>query len=90
MPGGSLSHQEFDKLKEDLNGHFNEELKCKQKLGELESKMESTALHILQKKNEILQVAREKGKDSISVKMLQEDARDYNSSLADIKNQAEH
>lgn len=42
--------QEIEKLKEDLNNHFGEEIKVKKRIQELDQKMESTALSILTKK----------------------------------------
>lgn len=44
---------ELDRLKEELNSHFAEEIKAKKRIHELEQKMESSALSIISKKNEL-------------------------------------
>ena len=56
---------ELEKAKDDLNNHYIEEIKVKKRLHELEQKMETAALQILTKKNELSQVLKEKGKDNI-------------------------
>jgi hypothetical protein len=72
-----LSH-EIDKFKDDLNNHFGDEIKSKKRIHELEQKMESTAFSIISKKNELSQIAREKGKDNIQAKILAEEIDECN------------
>jgi len=56
---------ELEKSKEELTSHFIEEVKVKKRIHELEQKMESAAMSIMAKKNEIQQIVKEKGKDSL-------------------------
>ena len=56
---------ELEKSKDELTSHFIEEVKVKKRIHELEQKMESGAMSILTKKNELQLIIKEKGKDSI-------------------------
>jgi hypothetical protein len=44
---------ELERLKEDLNNHFAEEIKAKKRIHELEQKMETSAMSIITKKGEL-------------------------------------
>lgn len=44
---------ELERLKEELNNHFAEEIKAKKRIHELEQKMETAAMSIITKKNEL-------------------------------------
>lgn len=59
------THQDIDKQKDELNSHFGDEIKCKKRIHELEQKMETAALSALNKKTELAQIIKDKGKDSI-------------------------
>jgi hypothetical protein len=76
---------ELEKSKDDLNNHFVEEIKVKKRIHELEQKMETTALNILNKKNEISGVIREKGKDNIQVKIINEEIEESNNQFRELK-----
>ena len=76
---------ELERLKEDLNNHFAEEIKAKKRIHELEQKMESSALSIISKKNELVQLLREKGKDSIQVKIINEEVEETNNQISEMK-----
>ncbi len=60
-----MNTAELERLKDELNNHFAEEIKSKKRIHELEQKMESSALSILSKKTELSTLLREKGKDNI-------------------------
>ena len=47
--------------------------------------MESTALSIISKKNELSQIVREKGKDNIQAKILTEEIEESNAQLKEFK-----
>lgn len=80
---------ELDRLKEDLNTHFAEEIKAKKRIHELEQKMESSALSIISKKNELAGLMRDKGKDNIQVKIINEEIDETNNQIKELKNQLE-
>jgi len=44
---------DLERWKEDLNSHFAEEIKAKKRIHELEQKMETAAMSIITKKNEL-------------------------------------
>ena len=50
----------------------------KKRIHELEQKMESAALSLMTKKNELQTAVRDKGKDSLPVKLLQEEIEEVN------------
>ncbi len=56
---------ELEKFKDELNNHFADEIKGKKRMHELEQKMETAALSIVSKRNELAQLLKEKGKDNI-------------------------
>ena len=66
-----------------------EEIKLKMRIHELEQKMETSALSILTKKNELGTIIREKGKDNIQAKVINEEIEESNSQIRDLKNQLE-
>ena len=68
--------QELETAKEALTGHFVEEIKVKKRIHELEQKMETAALSLMTKKNEMSALSRDKGRDNIQVKVLSEEVED--------------
>jgi hypothetical protein len=56
---------DLEKFKDELNNHFADEIKSKKRIHELEQKMETAALSIVSKRNELSQLVKEKGKDNI-------------------------
>jgi predicted RNA-binding protein with PIN domain len=60
----------LEKSKDDLTSHFIEEVKVKKRIHELEQKMESAAMSLMTKKNEMQSAIREKGKDHLQAKLL--------------------
>lgn len=66
----AVNIHDLEKMKEDLNNHFAEEIKVKKRIQELDQKMETAALSVLTKKQEMALLAREKGKDSIQIKII--------------------
>lgn len=64
---------DIDKYKEEINNHFGEEIKIKKRIHELEQKIESAALSVLNKKNELQSIIKEKGKDNLQVKIVNEE-----------------
>ena len=63
----AITYAELEKSKEDLNSHFIEEVKTKKRIHELEQKMESAALSLMTKKNEL---ANTRDKTSLQGKLL--------------------
>jgi hypothetical protein len=61
----ALSYESLEKSKEDLTSHFIEEVKVKKRIHELEQKMESAAMSLMTKKNELQVAVREKGKEHL-------------------------
>jgi hypothetical protein len=61
----SFNTADLDKFKDELNNHFADEIKSKKRIHELEQKMETAALSIVSKRNELSQLIKEKGKDNI-------------------------
>ena len=59
-----------------MTGHFVEEIKVKKRIHELEQKMETAALSLMTKKNEVSALSRDKGRDNIQVKVLSEEVED--------------
>lgn len=51
--------------------------------------MESAALSVISKKNELAQVLREKGKDNIQVKVINEEIEETNNQIQEFKKQLE-
>ena len=72
-------------MKEDLNNHFAEEIKAKKRIHELEQKMETSAMSIISKKNELAILLREKGKDNIQVKIINEEIDETNTQIHELK-----
>lgn len=56
---------------------------------ELEQKMESAALSIVSKRNELGQLIREKGKDNIQVKIINEEIEESNNQIKELKTHLE-
>jgi chromosome segregation ATPase len=75
----------LERLKDELNGHFAEEIKAKKRIHELEQKMETAAMSILSKKNELAILMREKGKDNIQVKIINEEIDESNNQISEMK-----
>lgn len=69
---------ELERSKAELTTHFIEEVKVKKRIHELEQKMESAAMSILTKKNEIQSVIKDKGKDSLQAKLINEEIDETN------------
>lgn len=76
---------DLEKFKDDLNSHFAEEIKAKKRMHELEQKMETAALSIVSKRNELGNILREKGKDNIQVKIINEEIEESNSQIKELK-----
>mmetsp|Transcript_27435 Transcript_27435/g.20591 ORF Transcript_27435/g.20591 Transcript_27435/m.20591 type:complete len:105 (+) Transcript_27435:1388-1702(+) len=51
--------------------------------------METVALSVMAKKNELAKVAKEKGKDNMQAKIIQDEVEEYNSQLKELKGQLE-
>lgn len=81
----ALSYESLERSKEELTGHFIEEVKTKKRIHELEQKMESAALSLMTKKNEIQATVRDKGKDSLPAKLLQEEIDEINTQMRELK-----
>jgi hypothetical protein len=84
----AFNAEQLERLKDELNTHFAEEIKAKKRVHELEQKMETGALSVIAKKNELAQIIREKGsgaKDSIQVKIINEEVEETQNQIAELK-----
>ena len=81
----SLNTADLEKFKDDLNTHFADEIKAKKRIHELEQKMETAALSIVSKRNELSQLIKEKGKDNIQVKIINEEIEESNNQIKELK-----
>jgi hypothetical protein len=72
-----------------LNSHFGDEIKVRKRIQELDQKMETAALSMLTKKQEMTTIARDKGKDSIQIKIISEEIEETNGQLKELKSQLE-
>lgn len=85
---GGLSmpnQQELDRSKEELTSHFIEEVKVKKRIHEIEQKMESVAMILNSKKGEAQVVFKEKGKDSMQLKLINEEIDESNTQMREFK-----
>lgn len=85
-----INMQDLEKSKEELTMHFIEEVKVKKRIHELEQKMESAAMSLLAKKNEIQQIIKEKGKDSVQIKIINEEIDETNGLIRELKTQLDN
>jgi len=84
--------QELDKSKEELTGHFIEEVKVKKRIHELEQKMESVAMILGTKKGEAQAVnkAGKEGGGSMQAKLLAEEIDECNGQMRELKTQLDN
>jgi kinesin family member 18/19 len=87
VPGGMLipNQQELEKSKEELTTHFIDEVKVKKRIHELEQKMESVAMILSTKRGEAAAVAKEKGKDNMQLKLINEEIDEANTQMRELK-----
>lgn len=78
VQGNNGMQQDVERFKEELNSHFVEEIKNKKRMHELEQKMETTSLNIIGKMNEHSLVSKDKGRESISAKLLEDELEESN------------
>lgn len=88
-PSFIQNQADIDKYKEDLNYHFGEEVKTKKRIHELEQKMETITLSIMNKKIELASIIREKGRDNIQVKIINEEMEESSQQLKELRLQLE-
>ena len=90
LPSLQPAHDyDLDRAKEALNSHFVEEIKVKKRQHELEQKMESAALSLVTKRTELGTLLRDKSKDNIQVKIVNEEIEETSGQLKELKNQME-
>jgi hypothetical protein len=73
-----------------MNSHFIEEVRVKKRIHELEQKMESAAFGLVAKKNELQVTIKEKGKDNMSVKLIQDEIDETNQQVRELKTQLDN
>ncbi len=83
--------QELDKSKEELTGHFIEEVKVKKRIHELEQKMESVAMILGTKKGDAY-AANKGGKEGggMQTKLLAEEIDECNGQMREFKTQLDN
>ena len=85
-----VNMNELEKSKDELTTHFIEEVKVKKRIHELEQKMESAAMGLITKKNELQLIQKDKGKDSIQAKLINEEIDETNNQVRELKIQLDN
>ena len=81
---------ELAKSKDDLTSHFIEEVKVRKRIHELEQKLESASMAIQTKKNDLQQASKDKGKYSISAKLIADEIDETNNQMRELKTQLDN
>jgi chromosome segregation ATPase len=85
-----VNMNELSKSKEELTAHFIEEVKVKKRIHELEQKMESATMSLMSKRNELQTVSKDKGKESVQVKVIQDEIDETNGQMRELKTQLDN